>query len=323
MTSTQAVGAVKRLLRPKKIGHAGTLDPLASGVLPLALGEATKTVPYLVEATKTYRFTVTFGEETATCDKEGEVTETSGRRPSEADILAALPAFTGVISQVPPVYSAIKIGGVRAYDLARAGEAVEMKPRSAVIHRFSPLERPDADHAVFEVVCGKGTYIRALARDMARYLGTYGHLAALRRLAVGGFSEKNIISLEKLKEIVQSARPSAGEAGGNGLLMMPLGEALLPVTAALDDIPAIRIGQEHARQLRHGQAAHVARTDFPASGRTGDGVEQLYGALFKAMLSDELVAIVERKGTMIVPVRVFAAAGRQERSGKDVGNNGT
>lgn len=307
MTSTQTVGAVKRLLRPKKIGHAGTLDPLASGVLPLALGEATKTVPYLVDATKTYRFTLKFGEETATCDAEGEVTEASDKRPTDAEILTSLPVFTGVISQVPPVFSAIKINGVRAYDLARAGEEVEMKPRAALIHSFTLLERMDADHAVFEVVCGKGTYIRSLARDLARHLGACGHVAALRRLAVGGFVEKNIISLEKLEEIVQINRPAATEAEGTGNLMMLPSEVLLPVTAALDDIPAIRITKEHAMQLRHGQAAYVARTDFPAPGGEHDGIEQLYGAHYKAVCSRELIAIVERKGNMIAPVRVFAA----------------
>lgn len=305
MTSTQAVAAVKRLLHPAKIGHAGTLDPLATGILPLALGEATKTVPYLVDAHKSYRFTLRFGEETSTCDTEGEVVATSDHRPSDAEILSSLPAFTGVLSQVPPAFSAIKINGERAYDLARAGVAVEMKPRQVVIDRISLLSRPDPDHAVFEVQCGKGTYIRSLARDMALFVNTLGHVSALRRLAVGGFDETNAISLEKLEEIVHSARPAAEKAEGEGNLMSLPKEVLLPVAAGLDDIPAIRIAKGTAMQLRHGRAAHVARTDFLTHGEKDDE-PQLYGALFQAVCFGELIALVERKGNMIAPVRVFA-----------------
>ncbi len=307
MTSTQAVAAVKRLLHPAKIGHAGTLDPLATGILPLALGEATKTVPYLVDARKSYRFTLCFGEETSTCDKEGEVVATSDYRPSNAEILSSLPAFTGVLSQVPPVFSAIKINGERAYDLARAGVEIEMKPRQVTVEQMVLVDRPDADHAVFEVRCGKGTYIRSLARDMALFLNTLGHVSVLRRLAVGGFDESNAISLEKLEKIVHSASPAVKKAVEDNLILLPK-EVLLPIAAGLDDIPAIRIGKETAMQLRHGQAAHVARTDFPPTGKD-DGASQLYGVLFQAVCFGELIALVERKGTVIAPVRVFAPQG--------------
>lgn len=304
MTSTQAVGAVKRILRPAKIGHAGTLDPLATGVLPLALGEATKTVPYLQDAHKIYLFTVKFGEETDTCDAEGEVVTTSDKRPSQEEILAALPRFTGVISQVPPAFSAIKINGERAYDLARAGVEVEMKPRQVVIDRLELVEHPDADHATFRAECGKGTYIRSLARDLGEVLGTKAYVCALRREAVGGFDKNTIISLEMLEKMVHTAQPFADQAEGNESLICALKGALLPVSAGLDDIPAIRIGRENAKQLRHGQAACVARTDFPEGGEE----EQLYGALYQAHCFGELVALVERKGNMIAPVRVFSAS---------------
>lgn len=302
MTSTQAVGAVKRLLRPQKIGHAGTLDPLASGVLPLALGEATKTVPYLMDAGKTYLFTVKFGEETDSCDLEGQVVATSDRRPTYEQILTSLPAFTGVLSQVPPVFCAVKINGERAYDLARAGVEVEIKPRQVRVDSLRLLAHPDADHATFEARCGKGTYIRALARDIGLFLGTKAHVCALQRKAVGGFDESNIISLEKLEQMVHTAEPFAREGEGTKSLIEALKGALLPVSAGLDDIPAIRIGRESEKQLRHGQAACLPRTDFPAGEEGG----QLYGALYQAVCFGELVAIVERKDNMIAPVRVFA-----------------
>ncbi len=304
MTSTDAVSAVKRLLHPAKIGHAGTLDPLATGVLPLALGEATKTVPYLMEARKTYRFTIRFGEETDSCDTEGQVVATSDKRPDEKELLACLPQFTGVLSQVPPIFSAIKINGERAYDLARAGLEVELKPRQVVVERLRLIERPDAHHATLEATCGKGTYIRALARDISLFLGTKGHVCALRREAVGIFDESNIISLEKLEKMVHTAEPFADGGEGNKALMGALQGALLPVSAGLDDIPAIRIAKENAAQLRHGQAAHLARTDFPDP--QGEGDAQCYGALYQAVCFGELIALVERKGNLIAPVRVFS-----------------
>src|SRR5580704_2761996 len=183
MTSTHAVSAVRRLTSARRAGHAGTLDPLASGCLPIALGEATKTVPFVMEGRKRYRFTVRWGEERDTDDAEGRVVETSVSRPGEADIRSLLPRFTGTIAQVPPRFSAIKVDGERAYDLARDGEVVELEARPVEIGRLELVERPDADHAVFEAECGKGTYVRALARDMGRILGTFGHVCALRRTA--------------------------------------------------------------------------------------------------------------------------------------------
>src|SRR5215831_65547 len=187
MTSTHAVAAVRRLTSARRAGHAGTLDPLASGCLPIALGEATKTVPFVMDGRKRYRFTVQWGEERDTDDAEGRVVETSSARPEEAAIRTALPTFTGTIAQVPPRFSAIKVEGERAYDLARDGEVVELEARPVEIGRLELHELPDADHAVFEAECGKGTYVRALARDLGRLLGSYGHVCALRRTAVGPF----------------------------------------------------------------------------------------------------------------------------------------
>src|SRR5664279_307299 len=179
MTSTHAVAVVKRLFQAKRAGHAGTLDPLASGGLPIALGEATKTVPFVMDGRKRYRFTVCWGEERDTDDTEGRITQTSGSRPSAAAIRDLLPQFTGMIEQTPPQYSAIKVQGERAYDLARDGEIVELKPRPIEIHHLTRVEQPDSDHSVFEAECGKGTYVRALARDIGRLLGCYGHICAL------------------------------------------------------------------------------------------------------------------------------------------------
>jgi tRNA pseudouridine55 synthase len=195
MGSTQAVGRVRWLFTAAKAGHGGTLDPLATGVLPIALGEATKTVPFVMDGRKEYRFTLRFGQARSTDDGEGAVTATSDDRPSDEAIRAALPRFTGCFEQMPPAFSALKIGGQRAYDLARAGQAVDLKPRAVTIDRLELLSRPDADHADFVVTCGKGTYIRSLGRDLARALGTVGHLSALRRTAVGPFREELAISL--------------------------------------------------------------------------------------------------------------------------------
>ena len=200
MTSTQAVGMVKRLFCARRAGHAGTLDPLASGCLPIALGEATKTVPFVMEGNKSYRFTVRWGEERDTDDAEGRVIETSAARPDAAAISALLPRFVGTIAQVPPRFSAVKIEGERAYDLARDGEVVELDARPVEIHRLELLETPDADHAVLAAECGKGTYVRALARDIGRALGCFGHVAALRRTAVGPFTEDIATALATLQE---------------------------------------------------------------------------------------------------------------------------
>ncbi|CAN5269668.1 tRNA pseudouridine(55) synthase TruB [soil metagenome] len=278
MGSTTAVGRVRWLFSAQKAGHGGTLDPLATGVLPIALGEATKTVPFVMDGRKEYRFTLRFGEARSTEDGEGEVTATSDARPTDTAIRAALAGFTGEIEQVPPAFSALKIDGRRAYDLARAGETVEMKSRKVTIERLELLGRPDADHADLVVGCGKGTYIRSLGRDLALALGTVGHLSALRRTVAGPFREEAAISLPKL------------EALGH---IPPLLGALAPVATALDDIPALALTETQADQLRHGQPVLLTR-DVPPS-----------GALVRAETGSKLVALVRSDGVALQPVRVF------------------
>src|SRR5437667_161527 len=228
MTSTQAVAVVKRLFQAKRAGHAGTLDPLASGGLPIALGEATKTVPFVMDGRKRYRFTVRWGEERDTDDTEGQVVKTSEVRPSAEAIRSLLPQFTGVIEQTPPRYSAIKVQGERAYDLARDGEIVELAPRPVEIHQLTLVEQQDSRHSIFEAECGKGTYVRALARDMGRILGCLGHICALRRTLVGPFGENDMIPLEQLEALCNRA------ASGEG----SLADALLPVETTAHDRPS-------------------------------------------------------------------------------------
>jgi tRNA pseudouridine55 synthase len=288
MTSTQAVGAIKRLFSCKRAGHAGTLDPLASGCLPIALGEATKTVPFVMDGRKVYRFTVRFGEERDTDDAEGKVAATSDVRPERAVIEAELPRFRGTISQAPPRYSAIKVGGERAYDLARDGEAVELAARPVEIHRLELVNLPDADHAEFEAECGKGTYVRALARDLGRALGCYGHIQKLRRQAVGPFGENDMISLEQLTSLCH--RMAAGEASLAGVL--------LPVETALDDIPALAVSRADAARLQRGQAVLLRGRDAP-----------IFRGTVYVTASGRLVALAEVDRGEIVPKRVFNLAG--------------
>ncbi len=275
MTSAEVVAKVRRITGAAKAGHAGTLDPLATGVLPVALGEATKTVSYVQDSPKTYRFTVRWGEERDTDDAEGRVTRTADARPTRADILAALTPFTGPIDQVPPAYSAVKVAGERAYKLARQGEAAELAPRVVRIDRFVLLDQPDADHAGFEVDCGKGAYVRALARDLGRHLGAFGHIAALRRTRVGPFTEAQAFSLDKLRELWQNTRPS---------------EVLLPVETALVDIPALALTGPQADRLRRGQPVRVLGT--------ADGT-------VCAMAAGKPVALAEIAAGEVRPVRVF------------------
>jgi tRNA pseudouridine55 synthase len=250
MTSTYAVGLVKRVLRAKRAGHAGTLDPLASGLLPIALGEATKTVSFVVEGRKVYRFTVRWGEERDTDDAEGRLTASSAERPAVETVRELLPRFIGSIEQVPPRYSAVKIEGERAYDLARDGETVELRPRTVDVHRLDLIEMLDADHAVFVAECGKGTYVRALARDMGRVLGCFGHVAALRRTAVGPFGEDVAAGLETLQRL-EMAEPH-GEAA-----------PLLPVESGLSGLPALRVSPADAGRLARGQAVLLRGRDAP------------------------------------------------------------
>jgi tRNA pseudouridine55 synthase len=253
MTSTHAVSVVKRAFRAKRAGHAGTLDPLASGLLPIALGEATKTVPFVMDGRKVYRFTVRWGEERDTDDAEGHLTATSVERPTAAAIRALIPRFSGVIEQVPPRFSAVKIDGERAYDLARDGEQVELAPRPVEIHRLDLIEMPDSDHTVLAAECGKGTYVRALARDMGRALGCLGHVVALRRTAVGPFAENVALGLESLQPLAQAE--TASETAG-----LP---PLLPVEAGLADVPSLRVSSADAGRLARGQAVLLRGRDAP------------------------------------------------------------
>jgi tRNA pseudouridine55 synthase len=299
MTSTHAVSVVKRLFTAKRAGHAGTLDPLASGCLPIALGEATKTVPFVMDGRKAYQFTVRWGEERDTDDAEGRVVTVSEARPSVDEINAILPNFTGVIEQVPPRYSAIKIDGERAYDIARDGESVELKARPVDIHHLGLLAVPNPDHAVFEAECGKGTYVRALARDMGRLLGCHGHVSALRRTEVGPFAEQDMIPLERLEPLCH--RAAAGEFN--------LAQALLPVETALDDIPALAISKADAARLQRGQAVLMRGRDAPV----------LSGTIY-VTASGRLIAIAEVDRGEVVPKRVFNLAGLHGSAGRKEGH---
>jgi tRNA pseudouridine55 synthase len=281
VTSTYAVGAARRVFGARKAGHAGTLDPAATGVLPIAFGEATKTVPYAVDGEKCYRFTVRWGAETETDDAQGCVLATSERRSEAAAILRLLAQFTGEILQTPPAYSAVKIAGKRAYDLARGGEAVRLEPRPVLIHSLRLLEVPDADRAVFEARCGKGTYVRALARDMGRALGCLGHLIALRRTQVAGFEEAGAISLAGLE--------AARQEGEAALLRL-----LLPIEAALNDFAVLNVGQAEAARLLNGQPVLVRGRDAPYQP----------GPTY-ALCQGNLVALGEIERGELHPIRVF------------------
>ena len=285
LSSNAVVGRVRRLTGAAKVGHAGTLDPMATGVLPMALGEATKIVSYLMDGAKAYRFTVRWGEQRDTDDAEGEVVATSDARPAKEQILAVLGNFIGDIEQVPPVFSAIKIEGKRAYALARADQAPEMKPRTIHIEDLKLLSVVDADHAEFEAVSGKGAYMRSLARDLGTALGTVGHIAQLRRIAVGPFDEKQAISLDKLESLRHSA---------------PLSEYLLPVETVLDDIPALALTETEARKLSQGQAIPV----LPVASRSPlKNIGQ--GDVVRVMAEGRLVALAKINGGEIRPFRVM------------------
>ncbi len=285
VTSSAVVARLKAITGAAKVGHAGTLDPLATGVLPLAFGEATKTVAYAMERRKAYRFTLRWGEGRDTDDAEGRVTATSPVRPNEQAIVQVLPEFTGTIMQVPPAYSAIKVGGKRAYALARAEAPPELAPRPARIDALRLVEFPDEDHAVFEVLSGKGVYMRALARDIAAALGTVGYVGALRRLSVGPFSEAQAIPLEKLEALGHSAAAL---------------EHLLPVETALDDIPALALTESEVIRIRSGQPVAVLRTE---DRRTIESLDE--GAILCAMAAGKLVALTRLEGLQIQPVRVI------------------
>jgi tRNA pseudouridine55 synthase len=283
--STPAVGQVRRLFNAQKAGHAGTLDPLATGILPIALGEATKTVAFMMEADKEYRFTIAWGISTTTLDREGAETATSPVRPGLAEIEAALPRFVGEISQVPPAYSAIKVDGERAYDLARAGEDVALAARIVTVHGLAVAGRPDDDHVTLTLHCGKGAYVRSLARDLAIALGAEGHVSDLRRTRVGPFTEAGAIKLETLGDLVHRGAHQ---------------EALLPVETALDDIPALAVTDEDAFRLSQGRAVVL----------TPRQVETMRSALrddrtVLAKGKSGPVAVCEMRAGQLRPVRVF------------------
>lgn len=285
LTSTQCLARVRRLTDAAKGGHGGTLDPLATGILPIALGEATKTVAWVMGSGKTYRFTVRWGIATATDDAEGGPVAASDRRPGRAAIEAILPAFTGQIMQRPPAYSAIKVDGARAYDLARAqtrqgGAAPDLAPRPIRIDRLALVDCPDPDHAVFEVDCGKGAYVRALARDFGEALGCFGHVVALRRTRVGRFDESRAFSLDSLAELCQKGAAHA---------------YLLPVETALDDIPALVVTGPQAERLRHGQPIRIALA--------GPGLPPEGELLVKA--DGKAVGLAERIADEVRPLRLF------------------
>ncbi len=283
MTSAQVVGKIKFLTKAAKVGHAGTLDPMATGILPIALGSATKTIPYLQESEKSYRFTVKWGEERDTDDAEGQVIKTSDIRPTADQIRALLPKYTGAIEQVPCQFSAVKVDGERAYDLARSGVAVELKPRTVDIYEFTLISAETPDTAIFEVVCGSGTYMRALARDMGRDMGCFGHLTAIRRLSVGPFVEKSAILLDNMKEI-----------GHN----QPFDSGLLPVHAALDDISAYACDEGQARILRQGQALVITSPKYFSGPVNQDD-------LIRVMLRDDCIAITRLEDGYLIPVRIM------------------
>jgi tRNA pseudouridine55 synthase len=285
ITSAAVVGCVRRSTSVAKAGHGGTLDPLATGVLPIALGEATKTVGYVLDGRKVYRFTVRWGEQRDTDDAEGSVVGTSDLRPTDAQVVAALPRFIGQIDQVPPTFSAVKIAGERAYALARAARPVDLQARPVTVYDMALIDRPDRDHAVFEVEAGKGVYMRALARDLAFALGTLGYVTALRRLAVGRFTQDAAICLDLLESIGHSAE---------------LGNHLLPVGSALADIPALILTEAEARRLQHGQPIAV----LPVTSRSSL-TDLSRDAVVCAMARGKAVALARISGGEIRPVRIL------------------
>lgn len=300
MGSTEAVSKIKWLFQAEKAGHAGTLDPLASGMLPIALGEATKTVPYVQDGAKVYRFTVAWGEERSTDDLEGPVTKSSGQRPVEAEVLALLPKYTGVIMQTPPQFSAIKIAGERAYDLAREGETVDIPAREIEIGRLDVIEH-GADSTVFEVECGKGTYVRSLARDMGRDLGCFGHIAELRRIEVEPFTQDDFVTIAELEAARfgeqgdEDTADDASDASGMPANFTAIDALLVDTSAALDCLPQIAISDDAATKIRLGNPVIIRGRDAPVEAEEAC-----------ATARGKLVAIGAIEQGMFKPKRVFA-----------------
>ena len=286
LTSTDVVNRVRRGFDAQKAGHGGTLDPLATGVLPIAFGAATKTVPYVMDGTKLYRFTLRFGEARDTDDADGQVVATAAVRPTDGAILAALPAFRGEIQQIPPAFSAVKVAGERAYDMAREGRAPVLEPRPARVDRFDLIARPDLDTAEFEVQSGKGVYMRSLARDLAAVCGTLGHVSALRRLRVGPFLAADAIPLDKL-------------VGPDHTAPAPP-DLLLPVATALADIPALALTEAEATLLINGQALSLVAL----MGRI-PGTADPDGGLARAMAGGRVIGLCRLQDGMLKPERIL------------------
>ena len=286
MTSTDVVNRVRRGFDAQKAGHGGTLDPLATGLLPVAFGAATKTVPFIMDGTKLYRFTLRLGSARDTDDADGQVIATSAVRPTDDALRAALGAFTGDIMQVPPVFSAIKVAGERAYDMAREGRAPALEPRPARVDRFTLVERVDDDTAVFEVQSGKGVYMRSLARDLAAACGTVGHVAALRRLRVGPFTEQHAISLDKCVNGEDNAPASP--------------ELLLPVATALADIPALALTHGEAASLMQGQAISLVEL----MGRIPESADPA-GGIARAMDGGRVIGLCRLEDGWLRPERLL------------------
>jgi len=285
ITSNQVIGRVRRALNAQKLGHAGTLDPLATGVLPIALGEATKTIQFAQDSDKVYRFTITWGEERNTDDSEGIVIATSINRPTDDDISALLPRFIGDIEQTPPKFSAIKVDGARAYDLSRAGENVELKSRIVSVYDLRLLKTAQ-DTAELEIECGKGTYVRSIARDMGQILGCFGYISALRRMDVGNFSEEDSIPLDEFEEMVHSADSDR-----------------MPVETVLDDIPALALTDSEISRIKQGQTIKLlSRQDIDRLDIAG--IDEMTDVIL-AIGDNKPLALLERNGIELHPVRLF------------------
>jgi len=294
MGSTEAVSKVKWLFQAEKAGHAGTLDPLASGMLPIALGEATKTVPYVQDGAKVYRFTVAWGEERSTDDLEGPVTKSSDRRPAEAEVKALLANYTGVIMQTPPQFSAIKISGERAYDLARDGETVDIPAREIEVRRLDLLEH-DGERSVFEIECGKGTYVRSLARDMGRDLGCFGHIAELRRVEVEPFTADDFVTVAELEAARFGANGQTPEEPEAPADFSAIDALLVETAAALDCLPQVAVSDDAATRIRLGNPVIIRGRDAPVEAEEAC-----------ATARGRLVAIGAIEQGMFKPKRVFA-----------------
>lgn len=294
VTSTQVVGKIRRALNAQKAGHGGTLDPLASGVLPIALGEATKTVNFIQNANKTYHFTVTWGEQRTTDDSEGDIIETSDKRPDKKDIENILHQFIGTIEQIPPQFSAVKVDGERAYDIARDGEHADIKSRQVTIETLTILDH-EKDQTVFECHCGKGTYIRALARDMGRKLGCFGYISALERTKVGPMTLQSAISLEIFDKMIDNPTQ---EKDLNGVV--------LPLQTVLDDIPVLALKDQEATRLKHGNAiALLSKPDLERLERIGINWKESETVTALATYDNRALAMIEIDGAKIQPLRVF------------------